>query len=117
MDDYPHSSLLPDLRLHEAFMKILRKAGPLQTVGGGTMWHAVEEGVAVDGGPALCRDRSGVAWSRYPGRLAGEALRFGCGSLSVGRLHRGRDQSRGELIGGQERRRAYGPPLCSSNSE
>jgi hypothetical protein len=48
-------------------MKFLRKAGPLQTVGGGTIWHAVEEGVAVMGGPAVCRDRPGVAWSPYPG--------------------------------------------------
>jgi hypothetical protein len=38
-------------------MKILRKAGPLQTIGSGTIWHAVEEGVAVNGGPALCRAR------------------------------------------------------------
>jgi len=48
-------------------MKILRKAGPLQALGGGTVWHAVEEGGAVMGGPALCRDRPGVAWSPYPG--------------------------------------------------
>ena len=37
-------------------MMILRKAGPLQTSAensGGTMWHAVEEGMAVEGGP-LC---------------------------------------------------------------
>jgi rubredoxin len=51
-------------------MMILRKAGPLQTSAensGGTMWHAVEEGVAVEGGPALCRVRPGVAWSSHPG--------------------------------------------------
>jgi hypothetical protein len=51
-------------------MMILRKAGPLQSYAenaGGTTWHAVEEGLAVKGGPALCRDLPGVGWSSYPG--------------------------------------------------
>jgi hypothetical protein len=51
-------------------MKILRKAGPLQSHlnnGFGTIWHAVEESLAVKGGAALCRDLPGVGWSSYPG--------------------------------------------------
>jgi hypothetical protein len=68
MDDFLENSLQPDLAtgFTRHRMKILRKAGPLQTVGGGTIWHAVEEGVAVVGGPALCRDRPAWRGHRIP---------------------------------------------------